>query len=169
MKTGLECLREELLKRGYNKAQAEAKVVEGVLQIIANDETGIYTRLDKAREEYEACIAKLEASTLELARVNADLDEAREHGVKLDWKRERLLAEERAELQARLDEANKLKNALEQRETPEARDALRQAEFFIVETKVETTANNTAFIQGLAMILAGTARQEAQGCQTTRE
>jgi len=162
MKTGLECLREELLKRGCNKAQAGSKVVEVVLQIIANDETGIYTSLDKAREEYEACIAKLETSTLELARVNADLEEAREHGVKLDWKRKRLLEKERAELQVQRDEVNKLKSDLEQRETPEARDALRQAEFFIAKTNVETVANNTAFIQGLAMVLAGTARKEAQ-------
>jgi transcriptional regulator with XRE-family HTH domain len=45
--------------------------------------------------------------------------------------------------------------SLEKMETPEARDALKTAQLFINTIDVQTDQNNTAFINGLAMILCG--------------
>ena len=48
--TGLDCLKEELLKRGCTKQQADSKVVPVVLEILANNGTP-YTEMEEAKNE----------------------------------------------------------------------------------------------------------------------
>ena len=44
--TGIECLKAELLKRGFNKAQADSKVTIGVLEILT-ESNGKYSDMEK--------------------------------------------------------------------------------------------------------------------------
>lgn len=159
--TGLECLRAEIIKRGGNKAQAEAKVVQMVLEIIAQDDTHIYTDLAEAKKELQRVKTELDWANRKLEQLQPllkdALDKEKEMRVDHDERvmfRLAILEDERAQLDA-------LKEQLLKCETPERRDAMRCAQLFLNNTTVKTTQNNTAFIQGLALILSVQKRETA--------
>ena len=161
--TGLECLREEILKRGGNKAQAEAKVVQMVLEIIAQDDTHIYTDLAEAKKELQRVKTELDWANRKLEQLQPLLKDALdkekemrvEHDIRVECKLKQL-EEERAKVK-------EFEGTLMQCETPGARDAVRCARLFMANTRVSTSQNNTAFISGLAQVLARQERKEGNG------
>lgn len=145
--TGLECLKEEMMRRGCTKSQTESKTVAVVLEIVANGGT-IYTdlmeaekRAEHVKRQYADYYAVLNSTKRELETVRNEL-QAEE--VRLS-KRQETALEYLKEFERRLMEC----------ETPEQRDALRTAQFYINSVRVNSDQNNTAFINGLGKILAG--------------
>lgn len=152
--TGLECLREEILKRGGNKAQAEAKVVQMVLEIIAQDDTHIYTDLTEAKKELQRVKTELDWANRELKRIQPLLKDALDKEKEMRVEHDERVMFRLAILEDEQHQLDALKEQLLQCETPERRDAMRCARLFLNNTTVKTTQNNTAFIQGLAQVLS---------------
>lgn len=147
--TGLECLREKLRERGFTKVQTENKTVLAVLEILSGcDEYGNENKLLKEIEQLECrasrlastCEAyskRLEVITGDIEKIKAELKEASDACYK----------EEKEHIDAFF-------KALNEAETPEARDTLRTAQMYVNSVTVDTKYDNTAFIIGLAAILA---------------
>jgi hypothetical protein len=161
--TGLECLREEIMKRGCSRTQAEAKVVQVVLEILAQDDTHTYTDLEEAERKLERVKTELDWANRELKRIQPLLKDATdkekemrvEHDIRVECKLKQL-EEERAEVK-------EFEGTLMRCETPEGRDAVRCARLFMANTRVSTPQNNTAFISGLAQVLARQERKDGNG------
>lgn len=138
--TGLDCLREEMKKRGCSKQQIESQTAAVVLDILANMGT---INADIVESEKQLAETKRkqerELQYLEIRRVEAKRREA--------------------ELQERLDEqkayVENFLNELSDCETPEARDAMKRAEWFKRSVEVNSKYDNTAFIIALGAILSG--------------
>lgn len=135
--TGLECLKEELLAKGYTKAQTESKVVIGVLEVLANDKTGIYKDLEKASRDHEA----MRLAVSEKRRIVSMYEDSLKH----------MTESFNEQCTERIE---KFYEILGNAETPEGRDAIRIAQMFINSVDVDTKYDNTAFIIGLASILS---------------
>lgn len=140
---GLECLREEMKKRGCNKAQIESNTAAIVLDIVANtghDYTNAH-ELEKKLETREACLRGRERN---VARREEEIAE-KEKNISnyLDEK-----------IKGTIDYIQSFMDALEKCETPEGRDAMKRAQLFINTVNIETSQNNTAFIDGLSRILS---------------
>jgi Skp family chaperone for outer membrane proteins len=145
--TGLECLKEEMMRRGCTKSQAESKTTAVVLEILANGGT-IYTdlmeaekRTEHVKREYANYYAALNNTKRELETVENELQAEK---VKLSKRQE-----------ATLEYMKAFERRLMECETPEGRDTLRTAQFFMNTVNLHTPQNNTAFIYGLSLILAG--------------
>lgn len=139
MMTGLECLKEELQRRGCTKAQCESKVIAIVLDILTDAE-------NNHEEEY---------------RIKADIDamELRHQSILRTIDAEQKAWEEDCKKykQQILDMDSYLQNlftAIEQCETAEGRDTLKLAQMFINTVNIRTAYDNTAFIIGLSAILS---------------
>jgi len=145
--TGLDCLREEMMNRGLNKAQCNSKVAAVVLDIVANAGTKyqeIYEEEQEASKELRSIERHLKLIKDELSRTKLllnkyerEIDEA---------------AERREHCEDYIDEFNK---SLQKCETAEGRDAMRTAQMFVNSVDVDTKYDNTAYIIGLASILSG--------------
>lgn len=144
--TGLECLKEEMAKRGCSKAQMESKTVAIVLDILSNTGT-------KFTEQYEV------EKTIEDKKRRLELKETQLKG------REKRIEQRMEEVEGRINDVNKsidetkeyiksFYESLKQCETPEARDKQKLAQLFVNTVNLESSQNNTAFIEGLARILA---------------
>lgn len=131
--TGLEMLKQEMLKRGCTKAQTESKLVAIVLDIVAETGTA-YTDLLEAEERMK----KINNAEAALRKREKALEEAKEKF--------------RAETG---DYVEDFKNLLRDCETAKARDALRVAQMFTDSIDIKTAYDNTAYINGLAMLLCG--------------
>ena len=144
-KSGMDCLREELMKRGCSKIQAESQVVAIVLDILSQS--------DAASEQWkkEKDFRSREQS---LAMKKSDLE-----------KREAWLCEEktalndaftshRKELAEMIEYIESFNKALLESKDPEEANTLKKAQLFINSVNVETPQNNTAYINGLAAILS---------------
>ena len=131
--TGLDMLKQEMLKRGCTKAQTESKLVAIVLDIVAETGTA-YTDLREAEERMKDIA--LAAAALQTQR------------------KEVKTAEEtfRAETGKYIED---FKNLLLDCETAKASDALKVAQIFTDSIQINTAYDNTAYINGLAMILCG--------------
>lgn len=137
--TGLDCLRDELIKRGFSKSQVNSKVVPAVLDILAGsgtkyedmwkDESDASTRLEDLKVE-------IRNKERRAARLDSQAETARRH------------LEHYA---GYIDEFNK---GLTECETSEGRDAMRAAQIYINSVDVDTAYDNTAYIIGLASILS---------------
>ena len=152
----LDRLKEKLLKNGYTKAQADSKVVWGVLSIIANDNSYIdiaraRTVLDGMRREiasYSNDVSQLKAVVYRAEKQLEDLNKkvreqnAEVHGIL------------KSEYKIDIEYVKKFLDALENCETPEARDSMRVAQAYMNAVSVVTKYDNTAFIIGLSAILA---------------
>ena len=140
--TGLECLQQELIKRGLNAAQAQSKVVPAVLDIVS--QSTMYTD-----------IAALQKDIKELAKTRAALEKEvadyRAH-IKRSERELEELATEKDRMARYIETFNK---SLSDCSSEEGRDRLRAAQFFANNTRIETCYDNTAFIRGLAAILSG--------------
>ena len=144
--TGLDCLREELEKRGLNKAQINSKVAAVVLDVVAQSGDK-YTQMWKSEEE----TSKRERdalNTIKLAEhkeidLNARIERA-ERALELCKEKKRQIE----------SYVSKMCEALENCETPEGRDTMRIAQMFVNTVNVDTKYDNTAYIIGLAAILS---------------
>lgn len=138
--TGLECLRAELRKRGFQKGQTESKVVSGVLDILS--ETGdMYKDQDKLIEERNALLSEI--SYLKTWKTRFDYE------IKI---KEEAIESRRKEAREYIEAWYK---AIEDCETPEGKDIMRTAQMFVNTVTVDSKYDNTAFIIGLAGILSG--------------
>lgn len=144
--TGLECLKEEMAKRGCSKAQIESKTVAIVLDILSNTGT-------KFTEQFD------EDKFLDHKKKSLELKETQLKG------REKRIEQRMEEVEERINDVNKsieetkeyiksFYESLKQCETPEARDKQKLAQLFVNTVNLESSQNNTAFIEGLARILA---------------
>ena len=141
--TGLECLKAELIKKGFTRSQADSKVVTGVLDVIANS-NGEFTDLKKTQEEINALERKKE--TLE---------------DKIRWltdAKNTVIASinklSRDKYEPIINYINDFYAALAKCETPDARDRLKLAQMFVNSVSVDTKYDNTAMIIGLASIIS---------------
>ena len=148
--TGIECLKAELLKRGFNKSQAESKVVIGVLEILT-ESSGKYSDMDQLLKD----INSLKAEESELQRNIYDFRRTSDT-LKLEFKEIISEIEKYADNRYKqtTDYIDTFFKALSECETPEARDSLKVAQTYINAVSIDTKYDNTAFIIGLASILS---------------
>ena len=144
--TGLDCLREELEKRGLNKAQINSKVAAVVLDVVAQSGDK-YTQMWKSEEETskrecDALNTIMQAEHKEI-ELNARIERA-ERALELCKEKKRQIE----------SYVSKMCEALENCETPEGRDTMRIAQMFVNTVNVDTKYDNTAYIIGLAAILS---------------
>lgn len=144
--TGLDCLREELAKRGLTAQQYESKTVAVVLDVLASSGDR-YTEMWKAevgttKRQKEAERALYHAEN-EKKRYDALIEQAKD-----DLKAYERKAKEIEEY------INKMCAVLEECETAEGRDVMRTAQMFVNSVTVDTKYDNTAYIIGLATILS---------------
>lgn len=131
--TGLDMLKQEMLKRGCTKAQTESKLVSIVLDIVAETGTA-YTDLREAEQRVKE-IEDEAAAARRLWEKYTETEKKFREGVK--------------------EYVEDFKASLKLCETPEARDALRVAQMFTDTVKINSQHDNTAYINGLAMLLCG--------------
>ena len=147
--TGLDCLREEIIKRGGTKQMAESRTAALVLEILSDGKAYATRQYDIERMEDELNCHKSKAQM-----------EAQNQLVKADLKFQRaeaiLQAAEGKEkdFDERIKYIEEFLKALNDCETPEGRDAMRTAQVFVNSVSVDTKYDNTAFIIGLASILS---------------
>jgi len=136
--TGLELLREELKKRGFNDHNVNGKLVAAVLDILSNTDH-VYSDMVKAEQELDAVRKDVKRKSLEYRKREFYLEQAER-----DFKQARLEVEQYIE---------KFNAALSECETAEGRDAMRRAQTFVNSVSVNSKYDNTAYIIGLASIL----------------
>lgn len=145
--TGLECLKEEMLKRGCTKGQIDSKLVPIVLDIVAQS-GGVYQDIAKLQDDYEYQKKRVLAMEREHEKSAAAYERERRS---MQSELRALQDKKRSDL-AYIDEFNR---ALSDCETPEGRDIMRAAQMFVQTVDVDTKYDNTAYIVGLASILSG--------------
>ena len=145
--TGLECLKEEMTRRGCTKSQVESKTVAVVLEIVANGGT-IYTDLMEAEKRTEHVKSQYANYYVLLNDTKRELEMVRN-----ELQAEKVRLSKRQE--ATLEYLKEFERRLMVCETPEQRDTLRTAQFYINSVRVNSDQNNTAFINGLGKILSG--------------
>lgn len=137
--TSLDCLREELKRRGMTNAQIESTVVAVVLDIVANSGD----KYTKIREEEHDTSKRLYELKCQVRYAEEKLERMR--------KEEEELKQRREQFEDYIDKFNK---GLNECETAEGRDAMRTAQVYINLVDVDTKYDNTAYIIGLASILS---------------
>lgn len=142
--TGLDCLREEMEKRGCNKAQIESKTAAVVLDILSNSGT-IYTDIQEAEKRLSDL-----RNAISVRELNAALREQRINNAESRNKKI-------------LEDIEKAKERFLKPETPAARDRLRLAQFYKDSVEINNEYQRTAFIKGLGAILAGQQEEEDDG------
>ncbi len=148
--TGLECLKEELLRKGYTKQQVESKILIGVIEAVSGSD-GRYTDMSRIEQE----ISGLEKKKETLMK-KAEYYQSWANYFKDEF--DGIIKAVNSECDKRYEETktriDRFQKALTECETPEARDALKTAQMFINSVDVDTKYDNTAFIIGLASILS---------------
>lgn len=144
--TGLDCLREEMEKRGLTKSQIESKTTAVVLDIIANsgnkyteiweNEASESKKLNDLRREVQDCEDTIKYNKALISKFNQEVGRAKEH---------------RIHCEDYIDEFNK---SLMECESETGRDSMKAAQMFVNTVSVDTKYDNTAFIIGLASILS---------------
>ena len=142
--TGLENLKQEMLKRGCTKQQCESKLIHIVLDILSNS-NGEYIRVQEEKAITEQRIDELRIK-------KSSFDSYYKEKIQYIDKREKELITQRECL---ADQLMNVANLLNDLETPEMRDRLLMAQAFINNVDVQTPQNNTAFILALGSIMAG--------------
>lgn len=137
--TGLDCLRDEMEKRGCSKAQVESKTAAIVLDILAN-------------------MGHVNTDIVEAERKLADVKRQTEREIRYCEMRKFEIREKEREFNERVETEQKrlddFMQKLSECETPEARDAIRRARLFIDCADVNSKYDNTAYIIGLGSILS---------------
>ena len=144
--TGLDCLREEMERRGCTKSQIESKTAAIVLDILTED-----------RAKYAEQVDNENISTERLAKLNNEIRTAErvlsgyKHNIESMKMRYDGIVKKAEEAQAYIDKFN---DALKDCETAEGRDAMRRAQVFINTVNVDSKYDNTAYIIALGAILS---------------
>ncbi len=136
--TGLELLREELKKRGFNDHNVNGKLVAAVLDILSNTDHA-YSDMVKAEQELDAVRLRVKRKSLEYTRREFELKQAEQDFKQARWEVVQYI--------------EKFNAALSECETAEGRDAMRRAQMFVNSVSVNSKYDNTAYIIGLASIL----------------
>lgn len=136
--TGLELLREELKKRGFNDHNVNGKLVAATLDILSNTDH-VYSDMVKAEQELDAVRREVKRKSIAYKQREFYLEQAER-----DFKQARLEMVQYIE---------KFNAAIADCETAEGRDAMRRAQMFVNSVSVGSKYDNTAFIIGLASIL----------------
>ncbi len=138
--TGLECLKEEMKRRGMNQAQCDSKVAAVVLDILSESGTQFTQEWQDKKDLDDAWYA------IEREKNGLHCEEIR-------------LGKARKEIE---DYAKNVQDYVErffaglaECETDEGRDAMKRAQMFVNTVDPKTAYDNTAFIIGLASILSG--------------
>lgn len=150
--TGREMLNEKLKEKGANKAQIEAHVVDWVLEILSEDDSGTYIKLTEAKRELEEAKRKLLYIQSRITGVKDEYQrEVRKYqGMVSEYK------EKMTDIYNEVDNYIKTFNqSLMRCVSEEGRDAMRAAQMFVNTVNVDTKYDNTAFIIGLSAILSG--------------
>lgn len=154
--TGIECLRKEMEKRGLNKSQQNSKVAAVVLDILS--ETGTeYTSVWDAEQTLDSLNRKISNAQSQLDDLNAEIAGTNDSVNTRRRLVEMQFAAKKRELDADKEYINHFLSDLENCETPEGRDAMRQAQVYIntVEPLVQSAYDRTAFIASLAAVMTG--------------
>lgn len=148
--TGLELLKEEMMKRGCTRVQADSKAVLAALEIISESE-GKYTDLAKLEKD-------IEEKEREKKELEKWINDAKQRLNKLEFAEgaikdqlNRIIKDRNKETTNYID---KFFRALEECETPAGRDAIKAAQVYVNSVDVDTKYDNTAFIIGLASVLS---------------
>lgn len=141
--TGLDALREEIIRRGGTEAMAKSKTAALVLEILSEGKA--YSTVQWEIEELER---KLEYTKTAPQR-DAETKLLKAEHVYCDAR------QMKAEVDEKVKYIESWVDGLNQCETPEARDNMRTAQVFINTVNVDTKYDNTAFIVALASILTG--------------
>lgn len=144
--TGLDCLREEMQKRGLSKAQIESGTAAVVLDILANSGTK-YTKMWKEEFDKSKRLKSIEGDIRDSKR---ELEQLRAVIAKCE-KEEKQALEHRKHCEDYIDEFNK---SIMECESETGRDSMKTAQMFVNTVSVDTKYDNTAFIIGLAAILS---------------
>ena len=148
--TGIECLKAELLKRGFNKAQADSKVVIGVLEILT-ESNGKYSDMDQLLKDIDILETKK-------ANLQSNIYDIMNTCYTLRLEFDEIISKVKKYANSRYKETtdyiDTFFKALSECETPEARDSLKVAQTYINAVSIDTKYDNTAFIIGLASILS---------------
>ena len=143
--TGLEVLREEMLKAGATRQQVESKTVALVISCLTHMDYQALFDLEKDIKEAKRKLSDLNLSVefkrIELRELAESCQREEEH-----------IEKSKASLNEYIANFNK---SLESMETPEARDRLRTAQLFMNTVNIDTKYDNTAFIVGLGALLNG--------------
>lgn len=144
--TGLDLLREEMERRGLNKAQCTSKVAAVVLDILTESD-GKYAEM--AKEESK------ESQHLQDLRSEACVLEHKARTYKCNLQElERVYEQIKQKALREQEYIDGFLAALQECETPEGRDAMKRAQVFINSVDVDTKYDNTAFIIALGAILS---------------
>lgn len=152
--TGLELLKQEMIKRGANKTMTESKTVCMVLDILANAGT-VYSDIQEASKQLDNLRKQLDDYRQELnarARELSDLRARRSVEYQELQRAREAFEKERDEAKSYIEKFNA---SLENMESEEARDRLRTAQVYVNSVDIKTAYDNTAFINWFGAILAG--------------
>ncbi len=145
--TGMECLKEEMLKRGCTKTQTESKILAVVVDILAQTGTH-YLQEWEANEWIKAERAEARADSRRAAedREEAKLVRQQAYEELLSLSKHRKDIEEYVQA---------FEESLKKCESAEGRDRMRCAQMFVQSVQIDSKYDNTAFIIGLSAILSG--------------
>lgn len=149
--TGLELLKEEMEKRGCLKSQIESKVVPIILDIVSQS-GNTYTATCREEAHLKEIEQKITWEEHRLSRIKHECESIQNEIKNLKGERNTAYREVAKDVIDYIDNFNK---ALQEAETPEARDRLRTAQVFVNSVNVDTKYDNTAFIVALASLLTG--------------
>lgn len=149
--TGLELLKQEMINRGCTKAQCDSKVVLVVLDIVSKAD-GKYLLLAELESTIKSKRLEITCLQDQIEQLKIDRQKAKKEYEEMEQLR---YNRKMKKLQETDDYIKKFFEALEQAETPEARDRLRVAQTFINSVDIDTKYDNTAFIVGLSALLSG--------------
>lgn len=139
--TGLDLLKQEMLKRGATKAQTESKILGMVLDIISEDDKGgAYKRLDEVEKE-------IERKRMLFLQMDGERHHKRQES-------ERIIEDAKEQWKEINGYIAEFYEALKNCETPEGRDAMRRAQVFRNSINIKTGYDNNAYIILLGQILS---------------
>lgn len=156
--TGIEDLRDELIKAGLTKASANSKAVSATIDVLTNSETK-YLDLFCLEEEKKRVQSEFDCLSGEILFLKRELESLR--------KEKEHLSRERSQEEVALEKIKKeqgevaekyledIVKSLRECETPEMRDRMKLAQLFVDSVTVQTKYDNTAYIIGLADIIKG--------------
>lgn len=155
--TGLECLRQEMARRGANKAMIESKTAVMVLDILT-EANGAYQKMDDLEGSLAALRSKILTTTLQLEKLREKYRRLEEDCSNLEKVKQEAVnkgrEQARKELGESLDYIAKFNEALKECETAEGRDVMKTAQIYVNSVNIDTKYDNTAYIVGLAAILS---------------
>lgn len=149
-KTGKELLEDKLRLIGATQNQIESKIVAMMVTVFAevdNPRQMCLAYLD-AKDEYKKLAKELEE---ERRRIKNDRFILNREISNFNYTRDQI----EEELNRKQEEVDQARKEIFEAETPEMRDRMRLAKYFEMHTDPQNGYQETAFINGLANILAG--------------